>query len=95
MSDRVTRFLFASDSGYHSVDGAYCLWHDFLREFLASLSSFQQSQWDAQRVRKSLGSLHPVGRGPGNRLIVGNVAKGRARPRRYMLVRRNTVRLEP
>jgi hypothetical protein len=85
------RFL---EGPYHVVLGQHEPWGEFHRAFMESLTPGRRPYWDEKRLRAELTLMGcPVGRGPGNRKIVGNVSK-HTLPRRWVLVARNVVRLE-
>ena len=87
---------FLARGGYHAVDGEYtvldqliCAFHEWLRAKGKSVDA-----WPRERVRDGLAAHFPTGPGPRNRCIVGNLTKGRSRPRRFVLNDSGKVRLD-
>jgi hypothetical protein len=82
------------ESEYHVVPGEHVPWRTFYADFMAYLAPRLRQAWPEKRVRSELEAWGcPVGRGPANRLIAGNLSRYPL-PRRWVKTARNVVRLE-
>jgi len=81
---------------YCKADGEYSLWAEFRADFLAYLEQrcpSERGKWPDKRIAKELRwDGYPVGRGPRNKRIVGNLSKSRT-GRKWIEVRPGIVRL--
>lgn len=93
--DRIVMDTFLDGShGYHAVLGVHVPWTEFYGDFLASHGGGFRRYWTKERTKAVLtGMGYPVGRGPANRMIVGNVSHYPTR-RRWVRTGPNTIRLE-
>ena len=87
----MTQFL---ESAYYVVEGSRCAWSDFRSDFLASLPPRIRADWTDARIIAELPAMCPVGRGPRNQKIIGNLTRQRRRVRRWVAVAGGQVRLE-
>lgn len=66
---------------YYYAPGQHVLLQDFLRDFYAWVATDERVQdpkklWPKSRIKRDILSEYPVGRGPRNRMIVGNLSDG-------------------
>lgn len=85
-----------SARGYHEVAGQWVPWGQFIREFHRYVTERKgnPATWTEARIRRALGPGNPIGRGPRNVKIVGNMSRQFRRPRRFILTETGDVRLE-
>lgn len=89
-------------STYQRCDGQYALWSEFKADFLARLNPKERERWPDKRIIAELATVrdflgrrcHPVGRGPRNKRIVGNLSKVFSVSRQWVEVRPGVLRLE-
>lgn len=83
---------------FHRVDGEYTPLSDFIAAFHAWLTKTGHDTpeaWAAERITRELSfSSYPIGRGAGNRPVIGNLSAKFTRPRRYIQLDDGRVRLE-
>lgn len=84
-------------AGYNEVAGQWVRWNEFRDEFHRYLIAHGRnpSDWDEDRIARELGLSFPIGRGPANIKIVGNLSKRFRRERRWVADHDGNVRLEP
>lgn len=91
MTDKFLRW-----AGWHECAGEWIAWSVFLAEFHKFLLScgLDSKDWPQERIQRSLGPSMPIGRGPRNLKIVGNVSREFAQPRRWERDEVGNVRLQ-
>ncbi len=77
---------FLEDKGYEEVPGEYVAFAELRDEFLASLLPCERSAWTNATIVAELPPGCPVGRGPRNIKIIGNLSRKRKRPRRWIKI---------
>jgi hypothetical protein len=90
---RLDHFLQTDDSPYREVPGEHVEFNKFYDAFVAQLRPNEVPTWSKRRMKFELGATRPVGPGPQNVVIVGNVSDKRKTPRPYVL-KGGKVRLE-
>jgi len=83
-------------AGLHETAGEWVAWGEFVDLFAAYMQHLGKdpSTWTEDKFRRELGPGMPIGRGPRNIKIVGNLSREFRVPRRYVADGRGNVRLE-
>jgi hypothetical protein len=85
---------FFSGYGYFEVPGEHVPWAEFVADLERYLARSGRVLWSEDRIIAALGPGLPVGRGPANVKIVGNLSRRFRRPRMWVSDGKGNVRLE-
>ena len=92
--NKLEAFLYTERTKYWECAGEHVPWSDFRDAFVEYLAPQYRKRWTDDYLREQLRHCGcPVGPGPQNRVIVGNVSDQRRTPRRFVMTERG-VRLE-
>jgi len=89
---RIDAFLEKKAGPYRHCPGEYVVFKQMYQDFVKFLNPSERPDWPKKRLRLELSAKHPIGRGPGNRVIIGNISdKNRRSPAPYVLVNGRVV----